>query len=543
MRVAVSVLRANGQPCVIAALAAMRCILRSSGRAAVVAAAVTALLAEPVRAETLPDALVRTYQNNPQLNAERARLRGVDEGVSQALAGYRPQLLATLTGGLQQVRVLFFDNTIQTATLRTWTVGLTVSQTLFNGFKTANTVRQSEAQVLSGREALRNTGQGVLLDAVTAYTNVIANQSLVEAQRINVTFLRETLATTKTRLEGGDVTPTDVAQAEARLSRGLADLNAAEVGLAISQALYAQVIGVPPGRLAPAESIDRLLPRTREDALAISRKEHPAILAAMYDIDVAQFGTKIAESSLWPTLSVQGSLQRQWENDPTLSAKANDIASLLGTANVPLYDGGLAASQIRQAKEIAMQARIVLELIRNQTQTAVLGAWVTFEGAKVALTAAEAEVRAATIALAGVQKEAQAGQRTTLEVLNSQQDLTAARAADRRATGPRDRRLCAARCRRAARRQDARPQHPRLCARGPLPPGARCLARPAHAGGAVGQPQPRRWRSNGWISLRQARPSVHRSPPPPPGTSERAGDLSDPRAEFFCFSDGAVRSV
>jgi outer membrane protein len=161
---------------------------------------------------------------------------------------------------------------------------------------------------------------------------------------------------------------------------------------------------------------------------SISRKEHPAILGAMYDIDVAQLGTKIAESSLWPNLSVQGSVQRQWEADPTLSAKANDIASLLGTANVPIYDGGLAASQIRQAKEIAMQARIVLELIRSLTQTAVLGAWVTHEGAKVALAAAEAEVRAASVALAGVQKEAQAGQRTTLDVLNSQQDLTAARA-------------------------------------------------------------------------------------------------------------------
>ena len=253
MRVAGSVLSANGRPCAIAALAAVRFALRCGGRAAIVAAAVSAAPAEPLRVETLPDALVRTYQGNPQLNAERARLRGVDEGVPQALSGYRPQLLLTLTGGLQQVRVLFFDNTIQTATLHTWTIGLTVSQTLFNGFKTANTVRQSEAQVQSGREALRNTGQGVLLDAVTAYTNVIANQSLVEAQRINVTFLRETLATTKTRLEGGDVTPTDVAQAEARLSRGLADLNAAEVGLAISQALYAQVIGAPPGRLVPAE--------------------------------------------------------------------------------------------------------------------------------------------------------------------------------------------------------------------------------------------------------------------------------------------------
>ena len=111
-------------------------------------------------AETLPDALVRAYQGNPQLNAERARLRGTDENVPQALAGYRPQLTATLSAGLQQVRNLLPDNTIQTATLKPWTIGLTVNQTLFNGFKTANSVRQAEAQVKSGREALRNVGQG-----------------------------------------------------------------------------------------------------------------------------------------------------------------------------------------------------------------------------------------------------------------------------------------------------------------------------------------------------------------------------------------------
>src|SRR5258708_12137498 len=155
MRVAVSVLRANGWPRVIAARAAMRCILRSSGSAAVVAAAVTALLVEPVLAETLPEALVRTYQNNPQLNAERARQRGTDEGVSQALAGYRPQLLLTLTGGLQQVRVLFFDNTIQTQTLRTCTTGFTVSQPLFNASNTPTPLRQPQPQVQSGRRAAR----------------------------------------------------------------------------------------------------------------------------------------------------------------------------------------------------------------------------------------------------------------------------------------------------------------------------------------------------------------------------------------------------
>ena len=185
--------------------------------------------APQARAESLPEALAKAYQTNPQLNAERARQRATDENVPQALAGYRPQIVASLTAGLQAVRNLLPDNTVQSATLKPWTIGVTVTQTLFNGFKTANSVRVAELQVQSGREALRNVGQGVLLDAVTAYTNVLANQSLVEAQRANVAFLRETLGITQKRLNAGDVTPTDTAQAEARLNRGLADLNAAEV--------------------------------------------------------------------------------------------------------------------------------------------------------------------------------------------------------------------------------------------------------------------------------------------------------------------------
>src|SRR5205085_2024330 len=203
----------------------------------------------PVRAEGLPEALAKAYQTNPQLNAQRARQRATDENVPQALAGYRPQIVASLSAGLQQVRNLLPDNTIQTATLKPWTIGITVTQTLFNGFKTANSVRVAELQVRSGREALRNAGQGVLLDAVTAYSNVLANQSLVEAQRSNVAFLRETVGITQRRLNAGDVTPTDTAQAEARLSRGRSDLNAAEVNLAVSEATYTQVIGNPPSQL------------------------------------------------------------------------------------------------------------------------------------------------------------------------------------------------------------------------------------------------------------------------------------------------------
>jgi outer membrane protein len=391
--------------------------------------AITILAAgQPSSAETLPEALVRAYQSSPQLNADRARQRGADENVPQALSGYRPQIVASLSAGLQAVRNILPDNTIQSTTLRPWTIGLTVTQVLFNGNKTANSVRAAEFQVLSGREALRNTGQGVLLDAVTAYMNVLANQALVESQRTNVNVLREIQETTKKRLAAGDVTPTDTAQAEARLSRGLADLNAAEVALDISKALYVQVIGTPPSQLASAIPVDRLSPVTMPASIETAAHEHPAVLGAGYDVDVAQTTIKVAESALLPTVSVQGSASRTRDTDTSLTTTATDQASILGQINVPIYDGGMAASQTRQAKEMASQSRIVLEQVRNQTRTAVVSAWVSNEGTKIALSATESEVRAAEIALQGVRREAVGGQRTTIDVLNAQQDLTNARA-------------------------------------------------------------------------------------------------------------------
>ena len=406
----------------------VRGAVRASGRTLVLFLAGAAMMVcEPSRAETLSEALVRAYQSSPQLNADRARQRGTDENVPQALAGYRPQVVASLSAGLQAVRNTLPDNTIQGATLRPWTIGVTVSQVLFNGFKTANSVRVAEYQVLSGREALRNTGQGVLLDAVTAYMNVLANQALVEAQRTNVAVLREIQATTKKRLDAGDVTPTDTAQAEARLSRGLADLNAAEVTLAISKATYVQVIGGPPGQLTPATPVDRLSPVTMPASIETANHEHPAVLGAGYDVDVAQTTIEVAEGSLLPTVAVQANASRSKDSDSTLSTFATNQASILGQINVPIYDGGTAASQTRQAKELASQSRLVLEQVRNQSRTAVVGAWVSNEGTKVALTAAESEAKAADVALQGVRREAAGGQRTTIDVLNAQQDLTAAR--------------------------------------------------------------------------------------------------------------------
>jgi len=258
--------------------------------------------------------------------------------------------------------------------------------------------------------------------------NVLANGALVDAQRANIAFLRQTLSNTRTRLNAGDVTPTDAAQAEARLSRGLADLNAADVALAVSKATYGQVVGEPPAQLLAATPVDRFSPPTLADATNVARQENPAVLAAQFDVDVAQSSIAVAESGLLPTVSVQASVSRAVQNDPTLATSRMDQTSVLGQVGVPLYDAGMAAAQTRQAKEVTSQSRLVLEQVRNQTRTAATGAWVANEGAKVAVTAAESEVRAANVALLGVQREAQAGQRTTVDVLNALQDLTNARA-------------------------------------------------------------------------------------------------------------------
>lgn len=392
------------------------------------ATAASTFLTGPAPAQSLPEALVRAYQTNPQLNAARAGQRARDENVPQALAGYRPQLAASLSAGLQDVRSLLPNGNVDTGSLRPWQIGLTVTQTVFNGFKTANSVRSAEAQVRSGREALRNVGQGVLLDAVTAYANVLANQTLVESQRQNVSFLEETLNVARRRLAAGDVTPTDVAQAEARHNRGLADLKSAQVNLATSKAIFLQVIGIQPVRLAAPPLIDGLLPRNQDDALALGSKHHPAIIGAVFDIDVAQLNISIADASLLPSVTLQGSITRGRETDPTMDKKGLDQASIIGQVTAPIYDGGTAASQVRQAKELVSQARMVLDQVRAQTKAAIAAAWTALDGARVIVMAGESEVRAATLALEGVKKEAAGGQRTTLDVLNAQQDLIAARA-------------------------------------------------------------------------------------------------------------------
>jgi outer membrane protein len=418
---------------------------RTVRRAALAIAAAAAIYPAPTSAETIESALVKAYQNNPQLNAQRASVRATDEAVPQALSGYKPRVAITGTAGEQ-----FTDSTLKTvganpsttggpakqtvtytgtsSTVTQWSYGATAQQTLFNGFQTANRTRAAESQVSSAREGLRVLEQTVLLTAATTYMDVLRDTANLEVQRNNVRVLQETLKQTRDRFEVGEVTRTDVAQAEAQLAAGQSSMLAAESTLTTSKANYRQVIGVEPVNLAPGSPVDRFSPRTLPAAVDQGLIENPNVTAAMYGIDIAFLQVKINEGALYPTLTAQASVQQGSfvQNDRTPQFWT---ASAIGTLTVPIYQGGQEYALIRQSKESLAQQRLSLELVRTQTRQQVVQAWGQNEAAKAQVKAANSQVYSSEVALNGVREEARVGQRTTLDVLNAQQALVNARIA------------------------------------------------------------------------------------------------------------------
>jgi outer membrane protein len=249
-------------------------------------------------ADTLEWAIVQAYQNNPSLNSQRAALRVVDENVPQALSGYRPKLSLTGNGGYNYTNATqLFPTAGQVhfgETFYSRTFGATASQTLFNGFQNANKTRQAESQVDAARETLRVTEQQVLLDAATAYMNLLRDGAILELNQSNVQVLTEQLKQTRDRFNVGEVTRTDVAQSESRLAAGRSALLGAQSNYVTSQANYRRVIGVDPGKLAPATSVDRLSPNTLPKAITQGQALNPSVLAAMYGVDVAELAVKIS---------------------------------------------------------------------------------------------------------------------------------------------------------------------------------------------------------------------------------------------------------
>ena len=389
----------------------------------------------PALADTIEAALVRAYQNNPQLNAQRATVRSTDENVPQALSGYRPRVSVTASTGYQYTDTNSTAGGTPNAIVRTEihganaprSVGATVSQTLYNGQQTANRTRQAESQVSGQREALRALEQTVLLQAATIYMDYLRDAAIVEVQRSNVRVLEQTLKQTKDRFNVGEVTRTDVAQSEAQLAAGRTQQLTAESNLTTTRSNFRRIIGNEPEQLAPGSPVDRYLPSSLAAAIELGLVEHPNVTAAMFGIDVNYLQTKINEGALLPTVTFQASVQQTYEQ--TMTVFRTFGASAIANLTVPVYQGGAEYALIRQSKETLAQQRLVLEQTRDQTRAGVVQAWGQLLAGKAQVASAQSQVSASEIALNGVREEAKAGQRTTLDVLNAQQALVNARVA------------------------------------------------------------------------------------------------------------------
>ena len=389
----------------------------------------------PALADTIEAALVRAYQNNPQLNAQRAQVRFTDENVPQALSGYRPKVALTASAGYQYTDTNSTAGGTADRIVRTEihganaprSVGATISQTLFNGQQTANKTRAAESQVSGAREALRVLEQTVLLQAATIYMDYLRDSAIVEVQRSNVRVLEQTLKQTRDRFNVGEVTRTDVAQSEAQLAAGRTQLLTAESTLVTTKSNFRRIIGNEPEALAPGSPVDRYLPGTLPTAVELGLTENPNVTAAMFGIDVSYLQVKVNEGALLPTVTLQVAAQQTYETTMTLYRSFG--ASATTQLSVPIYQGGAEYALIRQSKETLAQQRLALEQTRDQTRANVVTAWGQLVAGKAQVQSAQAQVSASEIALNGVREEAKAGQRTTLDVLNAQQALVNARVA------------------------------------------------------------------------------------------------------------------
>src|SRR5690606_1491761 len=377
----------------------------------------TMLSPVPAAADTILGALAKAYQYNSQLNSARAGVRVTDEGVAIAKSGYRPTIMGSAS--------IDYSNThrgIGSTQSTTANFGVRIDQTLFDGFQTRNNVAAAEAQVRASVENLRNTEQNILFNAASAYMDVIRDRKIAALTEQNLQFLTEQVRAARSRLEVGEGTRTDVAQAEASQSEAVARVSAARAQALASAATYRQIVGDDPGNLKPASPLGKLLPRSLDAAMAIAAREHPAILAMEHLVDAAAFSVKSAEGALLPGVTASAGISRNYSNIDGYSTSA----SIGATLTIPIYQGGRASAQVRQRKESLGQARIDVDVTRDQVRQAVTSAWTQYAAARETVEANRALIAAAQLALDGVIEERNVGQRTTLDVLNAQNDVITA---------------------------------------------------------------------------------------------------------------------
>jgi len=402
-------------------------VILSRQGALVFAAVLVATWPGAASAQTLTDALSAAYMNNPSLNAARATLRAVDEGVPQALSNYRPQINGSLSAG-----AVGTNSRLVTSKTRKqskggsgtypMSIGVNLVQPIFRGFQTQNSVRSAESSVLAEREALRNSEQGVMFDAVTSFVDVIQNLALVRLQEANLQFLTEQVKASQDRFQVGEGTQTDVAQAQASQAQAEADLASARADVQTARAQFRAITGLEAKKLVLQPVGDKVRPKGLDGALSSAQTEHPAILATIHNVDVAMFNVKALEGQTLPQVDLQAGLSRDYTAGGVAvgSPRYTDTASVQLNMTVPIYQGGLVSSQVRQAKEDLGNARIQVDLNRDSVRSQVVSAWYQLDAAEAAITSARTAVVANQLAVNGVVEEQRVGQATTLDVLQQQ---------------------------------------------------------------------------------------------------------------------------
>jgi outer membrane protein len=400
--------------------------LRGRLLAAVFGVGVLGAAAAPACAETLADAVALAYETNPSLQAQRATQRGIDESWVQARTGWRPTLQLQGTAAWNDIRTpraaggggFFGAPTIQK--FNTGSLALTLSQPLWTGGRTAAAVSAAQADVLQGRENLRRLEEQVLAAAIQGYEDVRRDEQALQIRDEDVTVLQKQLDQARARFDVGEVTRTDVAQAEAQLAAIVAARDTAKAQLAISRANYAVIVGQNPGELAPEPSLAYLLPGNVDDAFAIAEKYNPQLRAQEFAEQGSRARVAVARAQRLPRIDLQAS--GAFVNGPIVPLTSDKFvrnATVEAVVTVPLFTGGLTSSRIRQAIEQNNADRITIETQRRSVLQQVTQAWNQLVAARSNITSNTEAVRAAEIAAEGTKQELDVGLRTTIDVLNA----------------------------------------------------------------------------------------------------------------------------
>ncbi len=384
----------------------------------ILAATVLAVLPQEAAAETLRQALETAYFNNPGLRAERARQRATDEGVSQALSGWRPNVVISSDAGVTRTTS---NPSFGGKNNDPYGSSISLVQPLFRGFRTVNGTKQAEANVQAGRQALLSVEQNTLFDAVTAYMDVLRDQSVVRLQTKNVQVLSQQLKAEKARFRVGEVTRTDVAQSQASLAGSVSTLAQAKADLAISRAVYGRVIGTRAQSLKYPRSIRKNLPRTLDRALSIGKSQNPELLAASFSEISARRAVKVVQGELYPDVSLEATYS--YRRNPSTTTRRTETASLIGRLNIPLYQAGNVYSRVREAKQSASQQRLLVLDSERIVVSSIISSWEQLRALRAQIVSDRAQVKANELALQGVRQEALVGSRTTLDVLDAEQEL------------------------------------------------------------------------------------------------------------------------